>query len=71
MAPIRKNYNKKPARLKKVKSDRQATLSVVTLRISDEEKQRIDEIMKNNDIKRYSDVMIIAIKMVSPLNTGA
>jgi predicted transcriptional regulator len=39
-------------------------LSVVTVRISDEEKDRIDEIMRNLDIKRYSDVMRLALHMV-------
>jgi len=39
-------------------------LSVVTVRISDEEKGRIDEIMRTLDIKRYSDVMRLALQMV-------
>lgn len=66
MAAVRKNYKKKSARHKKIKSDRQATLSVVTVRISDEEKERLDEIMTKWNIKRYSDVMKMAIKMAVP-----
>lgn len=45
-------------------SDQTPTLSVVTVRISDKEKGRIDEIMRNLDIKRYSDVMRMALHMV-------
>jgi predicted transcriptional regulator len=39
-------------------------LSVVTVRISDEEKERIDEIMRNLQISRYSDVMRMALHML-------
>lgn len=39
-------------------------LTVISVRISDEEKERIDEIMRLNDIKRYSDVLRMAIQMV-------
>ena len=34
---------------------------VVTVRISDEEKERIDQIMKQLNITRYSDVMRMAL----------
>jgi len=63
MATARKIGRKKKTR-RSVRSDKPATLSVVTLRISDEEKERIDEIMKNLDIKRYTDVMRMALHMV-------
>ncbi|HIJ81129.1 MAG TPA: hypothetical protein HPP76_05425 [Desulfuromonadales bacterium] len=71
MTAIRKNYKKKSAHRRRVKADRQETLSVVTVRISDEEKERIDEIMARWDIKRYSDVMKIAIKMAVPRQGSA
>jgi hypothetical protein len=63
MATAKKNYRKKTSN-RRVKSDMAPTLSVVAVRISDEEKERIDEIMKKLDIKRYSDVMRMALHMV-------
>jgi len=63
MTTARKNGLKKKAK-GSVRSDKPATLSVVTVRISDEEKERIDEIMRNLDIKRYTDVMRLALHMV-------
>lgn len=63
MDTARKNYNKKSSN-RSVKSDRAALSSVVTVRISDAEKERIDKIMRNLDIKRYSDVMRLALQMV-------
>ena len=47
-----------------VKNKKQYLLSVISVRISDEEKERIDEIMLNNNIKSYSDVLRIAIQLV-------
>jgi len=62
MPTLRKNRNKK---LKScVRPQKQDTLSVVTVRISDEEKERIDRIMNNWNIKRYSDVMRMAVQML-------
>jgi ABC-type uncharacterized transport system ATPase subunit len=46
------------------RAKQQSVLSVVSVRISDEEKNRIDEIMHTVNIKRYSDVMRMAIQMV-------
>ncbi len=63
MAAARKYHKKKTAK-RIVKSDKQAVLSVVTVRISNEEKERMDMIMRNLDIKRYSDVMRMALHMV-------
>lgn len=63
MATVRKSCRKKKAK-RTVRSDKPTTLSVVTVRISDEEKERIDGIMRNFEIKRYSDVMRMALQMV-------
>jgi hypothetical protein len=60
MATAKKN-DKKKASKRNV-----PTLSVVTVRISDQEKERIDEIMRSLDIKRYSDMMRMALQMVKP-----
>lgn len=48
-------------------TQKQDALTVVTVRISDEEKERIDHIMSNRNIKRYSDVMKMAVRL---LKTG-
>ncbi|MDD2851834.1 MAG: hypothetical protein PHY09_08030 [Desulfuromonadaceae bacterium] len=40
-----------------------AAKTVISVRISDEEKKRIDEIMCSININRYSDVLKIAIQM--------
>jgi hypothetical protein len=64
MAIVRKNCSKKQAG-RTLKSDRQDMLTVVTVRISDEEKSRIDTIMRDLDIKRYSDMMRMALRMVT------
>jgi hypothetical protein len=63
MAAVNKNCRKKKAK-RSVRSDKPACLSVVTVRISDEEKERIDEIMRNLQISRYSDVMRMALHML-------
>ena len=47
-----------------VRANRQALLSVVSVRISDAEKKRIDEIMRRDNIRHYSDVMKIAIQLI-------
>lgn len=65
MATARNNYKKKPSK-RNLKSGKAVMSSVVTFRISDEEKERIDEIMMNLDIKRYSDVMRMALQMTRP-----
>jgi len=63
MATARKNYRKKTSKLT-AKPDKTPALSIVTVRISDEEKGRIDEIMRSLDITRYSDMMRMALQMV-------
>lgn len=65
MAMARKKYKKKPGK-RSMKSDRIVMSTVITVRISDEEKDRIEKIMANLDIKRYSDVMRMALHMVKP-----
>jgi hypothetical protein len=63
MATARKNCRKRSSK-RRVKSDTPPMLSVVTVRISDQEKERLDVIMRNLDITRYSDVMRMALHMV-------
>jgi hypothetical protein len=63
MATAKKKIKKKSSR-RKVTTDEARIISVVTVRISDEEKERIDEIMKNLDVKRYSDIMRMAFQMM-------
>jgi len=63
MATVRKSCRKKKAK-RTVRAEKVATLSVVTVRISDEEKERIDDIMQRLDIHRYSDIMRLALQMV-------
>jgi hypothetical protein len=69
MATARKNCRKKSSK-RSVKADKVPTLSVVTVRISDEEKGRIDEIMRTLDITRYSDLMRMALHMVKHHQTA-
>ena len=59
----RRSYKKKPVPSTST-SKKTPHVTVVTVRISDDEKVRIDEIMKNLDIKHYSDVMRLALQMV-------
>jgi hypothetical protein len=65
MATARNSY-KKRAPKRRMKSDKPVKSTVVTFRISDGEKERIDEIMTNLDIKRYSDVMRMALNLTRP-----
>ncbi len=65
MATVRKSCKKKPAK-RSQKSGKAVLSTVVTVRLSDGEKERIDEIMMNLDIKRYSDVMRMALQMTRP-----
>jgi hypothetical protein len=62
------NNVKKKTKRPRIKAKEQTILSVISLRISDEEKERIDEIMRLGKIKRYSDVMRMAIQMVQVPN---
>ena len=68
MRAVKKNCKRKLKSHVSVRMPRQETLSVVTLRISDDEKEQIDRIMDSWNIKRYSDVMRMAVRM---LKTGA
>ena len=62
MMENRKNTKKKP-QVGKTRSREQAVLSVISVRISDEEKNRIDEIMQVGSFKSYSDVLRMAMQM--------
>ena len=63
MAIARKTGLKKAPK-RSVRSAKTPNLTVVTVRISDEEKERFDTIMKSLNIKRYSDVMRMALQLV-------
>jgi len=63
MATVSKGCRKKKAK-RGLRTDKVSQLSVVTVRISDDEKERIDEIMQRLEIHRYSDVMRMALQMV-------
>jgi hypothetical protein len=65
MATVKKLSKKKTPR-RRVKSGKPVMSTIVTVRVSDEEKKRIDGIMTNLDIKRYSDVMRLALQMMRP-----
>jgi hypothetical protein len=65
MATARKNYKNKSSK-RSVRSGKPVMSTVITVRVSDEEKDRIDAIMVNLDIKRYSDVMRMALHMIRP-----
>ena len=53
----------KKNRKKRKKAREQAVLSVISVRLTDDEKERIDEIMQSGNFKHYSDIMRIAIQM--------
>jgi hypothetical protein len=65
MADSKKSCKKKIAPRGRKPHDQSAS-SIITVRISDTEKQRVDEIMMNLDLKHYSDVMRMALQMVIP-----
>lgn len=65
MATAKKSIKIKAAK-RNSKSSKAAKSKIITVRISDEEKDRIDDIMINMDIKRYSDVMRLALHMMKP-----
>lgn len=58
MGTTRKKY--------KPRAKKASISSVVSVRITDKEKEDIDVVMKNLNIKRYSDFMRIALQMVQP-----
>lgn len=55
---VRKSRKRKRKRAKE-----QAVFSVISVRLSDDEKERIDEIMRAGNFKRYSDMVRMAIHM--------
>lgn len=64
MRTVKKNCKRKLKGNVSARMPRQETLTVVTVRISDDEKERIDRIMDSWNIKRYSDVMRMAVRML-------
>ena len=50
----------------KPRAKKAAMSSVVSVRITEKEKEDIEVVMKNLNIKRYSDFMRIALQMVQP-----
>lgn len=64
MGTVKKSCKRKLKSNLNVRMPRQETLTVVTVRISDDEKERIDRIMDSWNIKRYSDVMRMAVRML-------
>ena len=66
MTTARKKCLNKPVK-RGVKPDRSAPSAVIAVRISDEEKMRIEKIMANLGIKSYSDVMRMALQMLEPM----
>jgi hypothetical protein len=65
MVIARKN-NKDKSSKRRTKSGKSVMSTVITVRVSDEEKDRLDTIMMNLEIKRYSDVMRMALHMIKP-----
>lgn len=65
MATARK-IDRKSTKRRRGKSGKPVMSTVITVRVSDSEKERLDEIMMSMDIKRYSDVMRMALQMVRP-----
>ena len=67
---IQSTHKKRTSPRRRPINKKQDVLSVVSVRISDQEKERICEIMRCNNIKRYADVLRQAIRMVKvPHNT--
>ena len=58
---------KQPIRRRKAKKA-QALLSVISVRISDREKELLKEIMRAGNFKCYSDVLRMAIQMIQVQN---
>lgn len=55
-----------PRKKYKPRAKKPTMSSVVSVRITEKEKEDIDVVMKNLNIKRYSDFMRIALQMVQP-----
>ena len=62
MTTARKKLKKKIS--KRREKSAKVTSAVVTVRISDEEKERFDGVMRNLNVKHYSDAMRMALHMV-------
>jgi len=59
-----KNTNKNKTSRRALKTRRVTPSSVVSVRVSDDDKERINEIMNAFKINSYSDFMRIALQMV-------
>ncbi len=65
MAAVKKKRKKNTSK-RSIKASKTLTSNIVTVRISDEEKVRIENVMTNLAITRYSDVMRMALQMMEP-----
>ncbi len=65
MATAIKPHKKKTTK-QRGKSDKVVLSAIITVRISEREKERINEIMMDLGIARYSDVMRMALHMIGP-----
>jgi hypothetical protein len=65
MATARKAYKNKPAK-QGTRTGKVVLSTVITVRLSNEEKERMEQIMMNLDITRYTDVMRMALHMITP-----
>ena len=68
--PAESRPEKRKRRKKRKKAKEQAVLSIISVRLTDEEKERIDEIMRVGNFKRYSDVVRMAIHMYRAPGNG-
>jgi hypothetical protein len=60
-----RSYEMEKTRRKyKIRKDKKAMTTVVSVRITENDKKAIDRTMKNLNITRYSDFMRIALRMV-------
>jgi Arc/MetJ-type ribon-helix-helix transcriptional regulator len=64
MATVKAGVKKTVRKKNKKKLKKQAVLSVVSVRISDKEKERIDKMMQAGIISNYSDVLRLALQMM-------
>jgi hypothetical protein len=67
MGTAMKQHKKKTTR-RSGKSDKAVMSTIVTVRISEREKERISKIMMDLGLTRYSDMMRIALHMIGPNN---
>lgn len=61
--PVEAKSVKRKRKKKRKKAKEQAVLTVISVRLTDEEKERIDHIMRVGNFKRYTDIVRLAIQM--------